>query len=204
MVKTDSPKGSKEPNNYGSSKPSIVSKKDIQVIDLTNGEVPVPATLKQRRLMKDGNLVNKHVVDILSSDEETMIPLFGKRRVFDDIEKNELMKKPKPSSSKSQKYIDEDIDDDKIDVKCSQNTNKGVLHSNKLIDDESFVDLDDSENNSVDLINDVDECDVSFEEDDATDENHIDDEDEDEFADFIDDGPINDVATSDEDTDDDF
>ncbi|GKE30355.1 hypothetical protein Tco_1445739 [Tanacetum coccineum] len=113
-------------------------------------------------------------------------------------------KKPKPSSFKSQKYIDEDIDDDKIDVKCSQKTNKGVLHSNKLIDDESFVDLDDSKNNSVDLINDVDECDVSFEEDDATDENHIDDEDEDEFADFIDDGPINDVATSDEDTDDDF
>ncbi|GKF66985.1 hypothetical protein Tco_0193502, partial [Tanacetum coccineum] len=135
--------------------------------------------------MKDGNLVNNHVVDIFSSDEETMISLSGKRRVFDDIEKNELMefdddspitfkrskKKPKPSSSKSQKYIDEDIDDDKIDVKCSQNTNKGVLHSNKLIDDESFVDLDDSENNSVDLINDVDECDVSFEEDDATDEN---------------------------------
>nr|GEV51062.1 hypothetical protein [Tanacetum cinerariifolium] len=141
-----------------------------------------------------------------------MEPLSGKTKVLADIQKDELMefdddspitftrfkKKQRHSNSKSKKYIDEESDDDKTDVKCSQETNKDVLYYNKLIDAEAVIDSDDSENNSVDLINDVDECDDSFDEQDAAVNNNEDDEDE--FANFIDDGLIDEVATSDENT----
>ncbi|GJY98369.1 hypothetical protein Tco_0515279, partial [Tanacetum coccineum] len=43
-------------------------------------------------------------------------------------------------------------------------------YCNKLIDAEAVIDLDDSQNNSDHLINDVEECDDSMDDDDATDD----------------------------------
>ncbi|GJU05921.1 hypothetical protein Tco_1122351 [Tanacetum coccineum] len=173
MVKRESPKLTKVPNICEASNLAVVSRKYIQVIDLSDDdEVPVLVTLKRRRLLKDGTFANKHVVDILSCDEENMVPLSRKKIVEDDTQKDKILEsddespitftrsnnKLRPSSSKRQKFIDED----KIDVNSSQQTTKDVLYYDHHIDKE------------------------------------------DEFADFIDDSPIDDDATSDEDTDDDF
>ncbi|GJR80654.1 hypothetical protein Tco_0151439, partial [Tanacetum coccineum] len=173
----------KVPNICEASNLAVVSRKYIQVIDLSDDdEVPVPVTLKRRRLLKDGTFANKHVVDILSCDEENMVPLSWKKIVEDDTQKDKIMEsddespitftrsnnKLRPSSSKRQKFINEEIDEDKIDVNSSQQTTKDVLYYDN----------------------------------DAADDHHIDEEDE--FVDFIDDTPIDDDATSDEDTNDDF
>ncbi|GKA39666.1 hypothetical protein Tco_0732217 [Tanacetum coccineum] len=143
MVKRESPKLTKVPNICEASNPAVVSRKDIQVIDLSDDdEVPVPFTLKRRRLMKDDTFANKHVVDILSSDEENMVLLSLKKIVENDTKKDKIMKyddespitftrsnnKLRPSSSKRQKFIGVETDEDKIDVNSSQQTTKDVMY----------------------------------------------------------------------------
>ncbi|GJT74191.1 RNA-directed DNA polymerase, eukaryota, reverse transcriptase zinc-binding domain protein, partial [Tanacetum coccineum] len=61
------------------------------VIDKSDDELPVSVIRKRKRLIQSDRCVNNNVVDISSSDDETLVALTHKKNADDHIEKDETM-----------------------------------------------------------------------------------------------------------------
>ncbi|GKF39181.1 hypothetical protein Tco_0119242, partial [Tanacetum coccineum] len=193
--------------------------KDIQVIDISESdeELPQSVTRKCKRLIQSGRSLNKNVVDISSSDDETMVALSDKKNVDAHIQKDETMSFYKQTLRLIDEDTDEEFDSNESidvvvdDVQKNDKSNKAAP-SSELEDskknndalgidtveknsDETEISLEDSETNSGDY-----GIDLEYSENES--EEYI--EDEDDLEDFINDETEEDDATDAEDSDDDF